>query len=126
MRYSVFLALVCAQLVLSQPTASAPKKDKFGGPPNNPVSSGVQVDREFNEELQLSEERWNVGWFKRAGSDFGIPNTHLLVYLHSERCVKKAINGSCLEYGDLKKSLFFPRVDRLSRLEINDSTPRFV
>lgn len=119
------LPVVCGFLVClaaSQPTTPATNPVRFGGPPNNVLVSGIQVNREFSESVQLSPERFQQGWFKRAGGDLTIPNTHMLVYLHSESCRRYVsfFNRTCLEK-DERKALFFPRVDHLTRLEINNS-----
>jgi hypothetical protein len=121
------LAVVCGVLVClaaAQPTADSSTKVRFGGVADVPTSRGINVDIEYNENTQLSDDRWKLGWFKRAGSDLGVPYTHLLIYLHTESCRKyvSAFNRTCLEKLETK-ALFFPRVDHLTRLEINNSTP---
>lgn len=124
------LSVVCGFLVClaaAQPTATpATNTARFGGAPNNVLVSGIQFNREFSESVQLSPERFAQGWFKRAGGDLTIPNTHMLVYLHSESCRRYVsfFNRTCLEK-DERKALFFPRVDHLSRLEINNSASVF-
>lgn len=112
--------LACLYSISAQPVA-APRV-RFNGAPNDIATSGIRFDFEFNEDTQLTEERWRLGWAKRAGSDLAIPNTHLLVYLHSYTCRKyvSAFNRTCIDSLE-RKALYFPRVDHMSRLEINNS-----